>query len=40
VHRSEAAGLEGEMNFKWVGPVVLLAALFIGDQIGINRPRP
>jgi hypothetical protein len=26
------------MNFKWVGPVVLLAAIFIGDQIRINRP--
>ncbi len=26
------------MNFKWVGPVVLLAALVIGDQIRINRP--
>src|ERR1700712_802983 len=26
------------MNFKWIGPVVLLAALFIGDQIRINRP--
>jgi hypothetical protein len=26
------------MNFKWVGPVVLLAGLFIGDQIRINRP--
>ncbi len=26
------------MNFKWFGPVVLLAALFIGDQIRINRP--
>jgi hypothetical protein len=26
------------MNFKWVGPVLLLAALFIGDQIRINRP--
>jgi hypothetical protein len=38
VHRSDAAGLEDEMNFKWVGPVVLLAALFIGDQIRINRP--
>jgi hypothetical protein len=35
---SDAAGLEGEMNFKWVGPVVLLAALFVGDQIRINRP--
>src|SRR5258705_7940359 len=38
VHRSDAAGREGEMNFKWVGPVVLLAALFVGDQIRINRP--
>jgi hypothetical protein len=38
MHRSDAAGLEDEMNFKWVGPVVLLAALFIGDQIRINRP--
>ena len=26
------------MNFKWFGPVVLLAALFVGDQIRINRP--
>src|SRR3954451_16496489 len=26
------------MNFRWLGPVVLLAALFIGDQIRINRP--
>jgi len=26
------------MNFKWVGPVVLLAVLFVGDQIRINRP--
>ena len=26
------------MNFKWVGPLALLAALFIGDQIRINRP--
>src|SRR5882757_2005358 len=26
------------MNFKWVGPVALLAALVIGDQIWINRP--
>jgi hypothetical protein len=38
MHPSDAAGLEGEMNFKWVGPVVLLAALFVGDQIRINRP--
>jgi len=29
---------EDEMNFKWVGPVALLAALWIGDQIRINRP--
>jgi hypothetical protein len=29
---------EDEMNFKWLGPIVLLAALFIGDQIRINRP--
>src|SRR5882724_13148895 len=29
---------EDEMNFKWVGPVALLAALVIGDQIRINRP--
>src|SRR6188768_124586 len=26
------------MNFKWIGPVALLAALVIGDQIRINRP--
>ncbi len=26
------------MNFKWLGPVALLAALWIGDQIRINRP--
>jgi hypothetical protein len=26
------------MNFKWLGPVALLAALVIGDQIRINRP--
>jgi hypothetical protein len=26
------------MNFRWLGPVVLLAALFVGDQIRINRP--
>jgi hypothetical protein len=29
---------EGRMNFKWFGPVALLAALWIGDQIRINRP--
>jgi hypothetical protein len=29
---------EGEMNFKWFGPIALLAALVIGDQIRINRP--
>jgi len=26
------------MNFRWLGPLALLAALFIGDQIRINRP--
>src|ERR1700736_2927068 len=26
------------MDFKWVGPLALLAALVIGDQIRINRP--
>jgi hypothetical protein len=26
------------MNLKWVGPLGLLAALVIGDQIRINRP--
>jgi hypothetical protein len=26
------------MNFKWLGPLGLLAALVIGDQIRINRP--
>jgi len=26
------------MNFKWFGPVALLAAIYIGDQIRINRP--
>jgi len=26
------------MNFKWLGPLALLAALVIGDQIRINRP--
>lgn len=26
------------MNLKWVGPIALLAALVIGDQIRINRP--
>jgi hypothetical protein len=29
---------EDEMNFKWFGPLALLAALVIGDQIRINRP--
>jgi hypothetical protein len=31
-------GRAAGMNFKWLGPVALLAALFIGDQIRINRP--
>jgi hypothetical protein len=26
------------MNFKWIGPIVLLAALVIGDQVRLNRP--
>jgi hypothetical protein len=26
------------MNFKWIGPIGLLSALVIGDQIRINRP--
>jgi hypothetical protein len=26
------------MNFKWLGPLALLGALVIGDQIRINRP--
>jgi hypothetical protein len=26
------------MNFKWIGPIALLAALVIGDQIRLNRP--
>jgi len=26
------------MNFRWLGPLAMLAALFIGDQIRINRP--
>ncbi len=26
------------MNFKWFGPIALLAVLVIGDQIRINRP--
>jgi hypothetical protein len=26
------------MNFKWVGPISLLAVLYVGDQIRINRP--
>jgi hypothetical protein len=28
----------GGMNFRWLGPLALLAALFVGDQIRINRP--
>jgi hypothetical protein len=26
------------MNFKWLGPIALLAAIYAGDQIRINRP--
>jgi hypothetical protein len=29
---------EDEMNFKWFGPIALLVALYIGDQVRINRP--
>jgi hypothetical protein len=29
---------EDEMNSRWFGPVALLAALYVGDQIRINRP--
>ena len=28
----------GWLNTKWLGPIVLLAALVIGDQIRMNRP--
>ena len=28
------------MNFKWFGPLALLTAVVIGDQIRINRPDP
>jgi hypothetical protein len=28
----------GAMKLKWIGPLGLLAALVIGDQIRINRP--
>jgi hypothetical protein len=31
-------GKAAGMNFKWLGPLALLAALVIGDQIRINRP--
>ena len=33
----DGRGTDG-MNFKWLGPLALLAVLFIGDQIRINRP--
>jgi hypothetical protein len=26
------------MNFRWLGPLALLAVLVIADQIRINRP--
>jgi hypothetical protein len=42
VMQSEAQRRDGrgaaDMNFKWFGPLALLAALVIGDQIRINRP--
>ena len=39
--RDPDAGRRGTigMNFKYVGPLALLAALVIGDQIRINRPN-
>jgi hypothetical protein len=33
-----AGAARAVMNFKWIGPLALLAALVIGDQIRINRP--
>src|SRR5262249_19073958 len=36
--RPESREGEGEMTLKWLGPLGLLAALVIGDQIRINRP--
>jgi hypothetical protein len=33
-----AAERGDHVNFKWIGPIGLLAALVIGDQIRINRP--
>src|SRR5712671_4644489 len=35
--KSDGEGADS-MNFKWLGPLALLAALVIGDQIRINRP--
>jgi len=26
------------MNFRWLGPLALLAVLVIADQVRINRP--
>src|ERR1051325_7302172 len=37
-NQDRAASARIEMNFKWFGPVALLAALYVGDQIRINRP--
>src|SRR4030088_2375908 len=36
--RHRGMGKAAGMNFKWLGPLALLAALVIGDQIRINRP--
>jgi hypothetical protein len=37
IEARDPRGAEG-MNFKWLRPLALLAALVIGDQIRINRP--
>jgi hypothetical protein len=34
---SQRVGADG-VNFRWLGPLALLAVLVIGDQIRINRP--
>jgi hypothetical protein len=36
--RDGMAATVHNINFKWLGPLALLAALVIGDQIRINRP--
>src|SRR3954469_10135134 len=36
--KSDGGSGEARMNFQWVGPIALLALLYVGDQIRINRP--